>query len=191
MKFYHYVPFEVDALKTSKMLYMDNEENQEAITSLKQGHGETLSAFFAPLGKTNIDKLRNNGFVNYKKDLYLYEFDLNNITFKESECSSLWVLESLDHLYNKLPSDEFGKLKTKLGFAYWLYSKKEVKKLYDNWKYFLTNQDGNVELQIQMSKYDPDSTYRQKIKTSYAVYIPHMMFKITKPVTKIKLLGKF
>lgn len=182
MYLYHYVRLEVDSLKTSTMLGRVPEVGD---------HGNTLSCLLAPVSKNSIDKLRKAGFKLWNGDLYLYKFDLKDVTFKEGGYSSLPLPWDLDDIYDNAPSSVYGKIKEDLIGLPWVFNKRQLREWYNKYKVLYDNNDKYVNLQIATYKYTKYKKRKDDIINSYATSIPHLMLKITKPVTKITLVGKF
>ena len=174
MFLYHYAPFEVDELCTYKMLN----------GRIESWQNETLSCFFHPLTKTQIDKLRSNMFIHWNKDLYCYKFKIDDMTFKEAYISSTPIDVILNTAAGKLSLEEIKQIRQEFWKVPYGCSKSQLKNFVKNNLEDLQNQDKYVNLQILMSKADP------KEKGMYAGCIPHVLVYISKPVTKISLIAK-
>lgn len=182
MKFYHYTRLKVEELKTSKMLgKKDDGTNTQ----------DTLSVLFKPVGKTNIDKLRSAGFKAWDGDMFLYEMDLKDIPFTKAMWSSIPWITSVEEMYDKIPKEQYLTLKAQMCGLPHECTKQQLRTWYNKHKDLLENMNNQVTLQIAAAKYHPDAKWRKFVKGTYACYIPHMLCILTKPVTKIKYLGKF
>lgn len=182
MYLYHYVAnTQVEELMTSKMLGRQVEGD----------HGDTLSAFYAPLGKSNIEKLRRAGFSAWKPALYLYRFDLANARCNNIRVSSLPQLEGVTHLYDHMSRSGWSELKKTITPLAWDCTKSMIREDYKKYKLLYEDVDVQVAKQIAIAKYDPDRKWANEVKRAYAYYIPHVMLYLTQPVSKIKYLGKF
>lgn len=182
MYFYHYVAnIKVEDLRTSSQLKRE----------VHGDHGDTLSAWYKPLGKTNIDKLRSAGFVNWYPTLYLYRFDIKDVSCNNIRVSSLSDFDIINECYNITPLEEWRKIKQIMTPLNWDCTKTMITKEYKKYKAVYDDIDKQVAKQIFLSKYHPDVKYRKEIKEAYGYYIPHVMFYLTKPITKIKYMGKF
>lgn len=186
MTLYHFCPVKLepgDGLKTASML--DDDVKKRSLEP------DTLSALLAPISKTSIDRLRSAGFKSWDTTLYLYKFELKDVTCKEIRFSSNPMFDIMPFCDRDMPTSDRTQWRTKCKTLPYIFDKRQLESYYKKYKAVFEDNVPWVEKQIYVAKYHEDKEWRREVLDTYAYYIPHVLLKLTKPVTKIKHVGKF